>query len=133
MKNLSLSLIVLLFIGGQTFGQNRISTWDKDKITNIKIEIQENGSIIESAFFSEQKQINKIFDFLESIDFEETKDADVKNQFTVEDWTTRFIFRGHRDWVMFYENTATIGKTSFHINKNLNSEAKKLMEALDKN
>ncbi len=116
----------------QTIGQNRISSWDKNKITNVKFEIQTNGKIEKSVFYNEQEQIDKIFEFLESIAFKETGDMEVKDQFTAEDWTSRFTFRGHRDWVLFYDNYATIGKSGFWIKKNINNKVKKLVEKLEK-
>jgi len=120
-----------LLVSLQSIGQNRISTWDKDKITNVKIEIQENGKIEKSVFYNDKGQIDKIFDFLESIEFKEIEDSKSKNQFTEDSWTSRFIFRGHSDWVLFFDDHATIGKTSFQINKNLNSKVKKLIDKLE--
>ena len=116
----------------QSIGQNRISNWDKDKITNVKIEIQENSKIVKSVFFNDKQQIDQIFDFLESLEFKEIGDTKTTNQYTSDSWTSQFIFRGQRDWVLFFDNTATIGKTGFWISKDVNIKVGKLIKELEK-
>jgi hypothetical protein len=133
MKTLAFLIIFLASLTIQT--QNRISTWDKSKITNIKIEVQKNGKIEKSVFFNDQKQLDQIFKFLESIDFKDSKPDYfvIPNIEPQEDnWTSRFIFRGQRDWIILWENTASIGKTSFWINNDVNQKVKKLIEELEK-
>jgi len=133
MKTLALLIIILVSMSIQA--QNRISSWDKSKITNIKIEVRKNGKIEKSVFFNDQKQLDQIFKLLESIDFKDSKPANFikPNVEPWEDnWTSRFIFRGQRDWVMLWENTATIGKTSFWINPDVNKKVEKLIKELEK-
>jgi len=132
MKKITLISIIISFVITQTNAQNRIAGWDTEKITTIKVEIQKNGEIEKSIFFSEKDQMDKIFKFLKSVEFTETKEAEVKNQSTSQDWTSRFIFRGQRDWVLFFDNSATIGKTSFWIEQGVNEKVKKLIEELEK-
>ncbi|MCF8297059.1 MAG: hypothetical protein K9J13_05880 [Saprospiraceae bacterium] len=129
MKTLVLLLLATFCTQINCISQNRISTWDIEKITSIQLEIRTSSGELESKVFADKEKINKIMNFLQQVDF---KEYVVKNEVVHprEHWNYKIIFTGQRDQIFIYDDFAFIGKTRFLVDKKVSIDFAKLIEQL---
>ena len=113
--------LVILFscIGLNGFSQNRISSWDREKITSIWIETRTADEKNEIILFDAKPDLDTIFSFLKKIDFKEIENPGFDIGKIMDQWLIRMSFRGSHDQISFFKDYATIGKTIFSIDKNV--------------
>jgi len=116
MKTLALVFLISFYSGMQGVAQNRIQSWDIEKITSVQIELTSPNDETYLHIFNRQQDIDTIMTFLKDTDFKELEDNSIDTDEQMNNWKCKIIFQGQRDQVYLYKNSACIGKTSFIIN-----------------
>ncbi|MFC2110918.1 hypothetical protein ACFLQ5_00545 [Bacteroidota bacterium] len=128
MKPFVIVLIIIYFTNVNGFAQNRISTWDTEKITSIQVEFKTISNEKKLEIFNTKQEIDKIISFLKAVEFKEFGDSNIDIQKNKNNWKYKIIFEGQRDQIYLFDNFAFIGKTSFLIENKVIDDFKKLIE-----
>lgn len=107
--------------------QNRINSWDMEKITSIEIEHHTTNNEKSVYVLESKPEMDTVMDFLRQIDFKELDGATIENRENNPDWKFKIICHGLRDWVFLFDNYAFIGKTTFAIDKTVVSDFEALL------
>ena len=107
------NIIFCLVVNG--YSQNRIHGWDIEKITSIQIEFSSPNTEQEIQIFNTRQDIDKIISFLKDVEFKEIVDSNINALEQPNNRRYKIVFQGQRDQVYLFENSASIGKTSFII------------------
>ena len=123
--SMMMSLILFLMIS-TCYSQNRISSWDSEKIRSVQVESRTTGNEIMILLLDERDDIEKVMSYLRKVDFRDLNGQNVDPL----DWQYRITFNGLRDQVYLFENYAFIGKTTFLIDTKVVKEFNNLLKEL---
>jgi len=130
MKTLALVFLISICSGVNGVAQNRIHGWDLEKITAIHIEFTSPDGTSEIHDFNSKPELDAILSFLKEVDFRELDGNTSQVGEQAESRSCKIVFRGQRDQVYLYSNSACIGKTSFLINSNVIEDFRNLVDQL---
>lgn len=115
MKTFITSTVFLLLVQLTLFSQNRICGWDTEKITSIEVEYSGPDQVKELHQISDQKDMDMILSFLKKVEFRELTSSNLNSLEDDHKMEYKISFKGQRDQVYLYPQSACIGKTSFLI------------------
>ena len=127
MKTRILFLISAAFICNCAVSQNRITTWDCSKITAIRAEFASGNDGGYCITLTNPEAIDSVLQFLRETEFREYDAASGERFNTSDPWIIRLTFTGQRDWIYFWQDHATVGKTLFTIDKKVVRDVKKII------
>lgn len=130
MKTKTISLMILLGLQISVFSQNRISGWDSEKITSIKVEFTHTDHQNEINIFDARSDMDKILSFLKNVDFRSLNSSNKDSLDIHNEQEYKISFTGQRDQVYLQRHSASIGKTSFLINQNVIKDFRILIQGL---
>jgi len=128
MKPLVIVFVIISFCSMKTFSQNRISTWEIEKITSIQVEFKTTSNVKKIETFKTKLEIDEIMSFLISLEFKDFGDSEIDKQGERDNWKYKIDFEGQRDQVYLFENFAFIGKSSFLIDRGVIEDFRKVIE-----
>lgn len=115
MKRLTFSLALSLLISINGFSQNRINSWNTEKIGLVLVEIRTTDEKIEVKKMDKKEEMDTLFSFLKQIDFKQIDNFDFDKTQILSQWWIRMTFQGQADQIIFCKDYATIGKTIYKI------------------
>ena len=118
------ALGVLISLNG--FSQNRINSWDTEKISSILIETRITDDKIEIIKIDKNEDMDNLFSFLKQIDFRQIENLDFDKTQVLSQWIFRMTFHGQPDQIIFCQDYATIGKTIFGIDNKVIEDLKEV-------
>jgi hypothetical protein len=95
--------------------QNRINSWEIDKITSIQVDFKAAGDEERIELFTDENGINEIISFLKSVEFKDLKNSNIDIQGERNNWIYKIFFQGQRDQVFLFKDFAFIGRTCYLI------------------
>ena len=128
MKPFVIGFIIILFSSNNGFSQNRINTWEVEKITSIQVDFKTTNSENKKEIFDTKSEINQIVSFLKAVEFKEFGESNIDTQAKKNTWKYKIIFQGLRDQVFLFDDFAFIGKTSFLIDHKVIDDFGKLIQ-----
>jgi hypothetical protein len=121
MKNLALlTIMCIVFVG--IYAQNRIQSWDTDKITSITVELTTAENEVSFYTFKAKADVYAILSFLKEVDFKENTGRTLKVKEPASKEFAKIVFQGQRDQVYLFRKIAHIGKTTFVIKESVIEE-----------
>ena len=128
MKPLTIVFLIISFCSMKTFSQNRISTWDIEKITSIQVEFKTTSNEKKIEIFKTELEIDRIMSFFISVEFKDLGDSEIDKQGERDNWKFKIDFEGQRDQIYLFENFAFIGRSSFLIDSGVIEDFRKVIE-----
>ena len=128
MKPLTIVFVIISFCSIKTFSQNRISTWDIEKITSIQVEFKTTSNEKKIEIFKTELEIDRIMSFFISVEFKDLGDSEIDKQGERDNWKFKIDFEGQRDQIYLFENIAFIGRSSFLIDSGVIEDFRKVIE-----
>jgi hypothetical protein len=126
MKTLPFTLVLGLLISINGFSQNRIYSWNTEKISSILIETKITDDKIEVRKIDKKEAMDTLFLFLKQIDFRQIDNFDFDKTQVLSQWIFRMTFQGQPDQIIFCQDYATIGKTIYRIDNKVIDDLKEV-------
>jgi hypothetical protein len=115
MKTIINSIILVSVLQLGAFSQNRIASWDIDRISSISVEISTTDRHVKTLTFKTRTDIEKLITFLKEVSFSSIDTRNGDEHGDNDPWKYHLIFHGIQDQVFLFKSHAFIGKTDYRI------------------